>query len=46
MGERPELDAETTQPGLRVELFVRDVARSAVFYRDVLGFAGQRRPTP
>lgn len=39
MGERAELDAETTQPPLRVELFVRDVARSVAFYREVLGFA-------
>lgn len=28
----------STQPALRVELFVHDVERSAAFYRDVLGF--------
>lgn len=32
------LDQETTHPGLRAELFVTDVARSAAFYREVLGF--------
>lgn len=38
MGERSELDAETTRPALRAELFVRDVGRSVAFYRDVLDF--------
>ncbi|WP_293399783.1 VOC family protein [Phenylobacterium sp.] len=38
MGDGPELDAETTQPALRAELFVGDVGRSVAFYRDVLGF--------
>lgn len=38
MSKAPELDTETTRPGLRAELFVRDVARTAAFYRDVLGF--------
>ncbi|MBX3486123.1 VOC family protein [Phenylobacterium sp.] len=33
-----ERDTETERPGLRVELFVADVARSVAFYRDVLGF--------
>lgn len=38
MTETSAHDTETTRPDLRVELFVRDVARSAAFYRDVLGF--------
>jgi lactoylglutathione lyase len=38
MRRASDLDTETTRPDLRVELFVRDVARSAAFYRDVLGF--------
>lgn len=38
MGEGSELDRETLRPALRAELFVRDVRRSAAFYRDVLGF--------
>jgi len=38
MGEASEIDRETRRPGLRVELFVRDVARSVAFYGDVLGF--------
>jgi uncharacterized glyoxalase superfamily protein PhnB len=38
MGKAAEHDTETTRPGLRAELFVRDVPRSAAFYRDVLGF--------
>jgi catechol 2,3-dioxygenase-like lactoylglutathione lyase family enzyme len=36
--EASELDQETSRPGLRVELFVSDVPRSAAFYREVLGF--------
>jgi catechol 2,3-dioxygenase-like lactoylglutathione lyase family enzyme len=32
------LDRETVAPGLRIELFVRDLAASTAFYRDVLGF--------
>ena len=38
MSKASALDTETTRPGLRAELFVRDVARSVAFYRDVLGF--------
>jgi catechol 2,3-dioxygenase-like lactoylglutathione lyase family enzyme len=38
MTEASEFDTETTRPGLRVELFVSDVSRSAAFYREVLGF--------
>jgi lactoylglutathione lyase len=38
MSKSSELDTETVQSGLRIELFVDDVARSASFYRDVLGF--------
>lgn len=38
MSKASELDTETTRPGLRVELFVSDVSRSAAFYWDVLGF--------
>jgi catechol 2,3-dioxygenase-like lactoylglutathione lyase family enzyme len=32
------LDRETNQPGLRIELFVRDVRASAAFYVEALGF--------
>ncbi len=32
------LDRETREPGLRIELFVRDVPASAAFYVEVLGF--------
>jgi catechol 2,3-dioxygenase-like lactoylglutathione lyase family enzyme len=38
MSEASHRDTETNRPGLRVELFVRDVARSTAFYREVLGF--------
>ena len=31
-------DTESTRPGLRIELFVDDPARSAAFYTGVLGF--------
>jgi catechol 2,3-dioxygenase-like lactoylglutathione lyase family enzyme len=38
MRKASDLDQETTRPGLRAELFVSDVPRSAAFYREVLGF--------
>lgn len=38
MSTPSERDTETKRPGLRVELFVRDVPRSVAFYRDILGF--------
>lgn len=38
MSKSSELDTETLRSGLRVELFVDDVARSADFYQRVLGF--------
>jgi len=38
-----EIDRETTRAGLRLELFVGDVARSAAFYVEVLGFAVERQ---
>jgi catechol 2,3-dioxygenase-like lactoylglutathione lyase family enzyme len=37
MGKASEVDQETGRPGLRAELFVSDVPRSAAFYREVLG---------
>jgi uncharacterized glyoxalase superfamily protein PhnB len=42
MSKASERDGESTRPGLRAELFVRDVPRAAAFYRDVLGFEIQR----
>jgi catechol 2,3-dioxygenase-like lactoylglutathione lyase family enzyme len=38
MGKVSTRDQETNHFGLRAELFVTDVARSAIFYREVLGF--------